>query len=346
MTAIRAVPVRDWDALGRRWRALEARIPASFFQSWTWIGCLARERFPDPLLLEACAGGETVGLALFNRRPGILGETLALHETGLPALDSPYVEHNGVLGGPAADMLRAALAAWRPRRLVLSGVDDATLEAVRQAAPLVRVVQSREAPFADLSRDFLAGRSANTRQQLRRSDRAYGAVALHRAASTTEAHALLGQMAELHQKTWTARGQRGAFAEPFFGRFHHALIERGMARGEIDLLRVSVGGHLIGIVYNFRFRGQALSYQGGFDYGAATGARKPGLTCHHAAIRFAAAEGLTRYDFLAGGDRYKRSLSDGSARLHWVEAGSAFHPSLAAHALIARLQRRPHPVAD
>lgn len=67
VTSIRAVPVRDWDALGLRCGRLR-RGPASFFQSWTWVGCLAAERYPDPVLIEARAGGETIGLALFNRR--------------------------------------------------------------------------------------------------------------------------------------------------------------------------------------------------------------------------------------------------------------------------------------
>ena len=68
VTNIALVPVTDFAALGDRWRALEAQADCSFFQSWTWTGCLAEERFPDPVLLEARQDGETVALALFNRR--------------------------------------------------------------------------------------------------------------------------------------------------------------------------------------------------------------------------------------------------------------------------------------
>lgn len=342
MTGIRVVPVTDWDALGMQWRALEARVPASFFQSWTWVGCLAAERFADPVVVEAREAGAITGLALFNRRRGAFGETLALQESGVAALDTPFVEHNGVLGGPMAAVLRAALHAWRPRRLLLSGVDDATLGAIRSAAPLVRVIMSRPAPFVELARDFLGGRSANTRQQLRRSDRAYGAIAVQRADSRGEALEFLDQMAALHQARWTARGRPGAFAAPFFRRFHAALIERAMPRGEVDLLRITAGGAVVGILYNLRFRGQALAYQSGFDYPAAEGARRPGLTCHHAAIRWAAAAGLQRYDFLAGDDRYKRSLSDGAVQLHWLEAGG-LHPGLVARCALAAARRRLFP---
>jgi CelD/BcsL family acetyltransferase involved in cellulose biosynthesis len=231
-------------------------------------------------------------------------------------------------------MFRAALQGWPPIRLVLNGVDDASLAAARQATAIVRLRQTRNAPFVQLDRDFLSHRSANTREQLRRSDRAYGTVSVRRAADVSEALAYVDELAALHQARWQARGQPGAFASPFFGRFHRALIERGLPRHEIDLLRITADGGLVGLLYNFRFRGHVLAYQGGFDYAGADGARKPGLTCHHAAIREAAASGAQRYDLLAGDDRYKRSLSDGVVRLHWLEAGSRLDLTLGARRLV------------
>lgn len=334
-------PVRDWDRLGRTWRALEGRVDLSFFQSWSWVGCLASERYDDPWVVEARAKEETVGLALFNRHTGWHGSRFALHESGDPAFDTPFIEHNGFVGPHAREAFGAVLGGLWPRRLRLSGVDGATLAAARKAAPWVHLRQSRDAPFADLTRDFLAGRSANTRQQLRRSDRAYGRVAVERASSIAQAHAHLDEMALLHQASWRARGQAGSFAAPFFDRFHRALIEEALPRGEIDLLRVVAEGHTIGVLYNFRFRGRALAYQSGFDYGAADGPRKPGLTCHHAAIGLSAAAGLHTYDFLAGDARYKRSLSDGSVRLHWAEAGSWMDLPLAFRYAASRWRGRP-----
>ena len=349
MTDITLSTVADFAELGVRWRALESRADGSFFQGWTWTGCLAAERFPDPVLVEARRDGETVALALFNRLRGRWGaETLFLGESGVAALDCPYIEHNGVLTatgsdpGLAAACLKAArgapLGGKRPaltRRLMLRGIDDATLAAARQACRSVRVEVSRPAPFADLAAvrqegaDYLAGRSANARQQIRRSDRAYaalGALRIDRAETAQEAHALLDSMTVLHQATWTGRGQPGSFAEPFFGRFHHALIDRGMPRGEIDLLRMTAGGQTVGILYNFRCRGRALAYQSGFDYGSAGRHQKPGLTSHHLAIQQYLAAGIDSYDFLAGDGRYKRSLADGEVTMHWVACGMVWPP--------------------
>lgn len=328
---ITLAPARDLRALGAEWRALEDAAAGSFFQSWTWVGCRAATRFPDPWLLRAERDGKPVALALLNRRDG----RLWLNESGAPALDAPYVEHNGVLlAKDEAGLLRACLARLfgAARRVMLSGVDAAHLAAARRAGA-VRVRQESLAPYADLGalagrpEAWLDGRSANTRQQVRRSDRFYGAVSLRRAATVAEAEDFLDALASLHQASWTARGRPGAFAEPEFRRFHHALLARAVPRGEAELLRVEGARGVIGYLYNFRWRGRVLAYQSGLDYAAAGRHGKPGLTCHHAAIRQAIAEGMDAYDFLAGADRYKVSLADAATPLYWLEAAATYSPA-------------------
>jgi CelD/BcsL family acetyltransferase involved in cellulose biosynthesis len=270
---------QDLAALEGKWRDLEARSNASFFQSWTWTGCLLEQRFPDPVVVEACEDGRTVALALFNR----LGRTLYLGESGQQQLDDVFIEFNGVLteAGREAKLTQACLHAardvsggkrpghWR-RRLMLSGINSATLAAAKQIGA-VRRTRERPAYFVDFAagRDgFLQRRSANTRQQLRRSDRDYatsGDITIERAETLPQAQEFLDGLAALHQASWVARQQPGAFANPFFTRFHQALIARGLGRGEIDLLRVAAGPQVIGYLYNFRYRGCSLAYQSGFD---------------------------------------------------------------------------------
>ncbi len=349
MTAIRVSGVTDFAALGQRWRDLEARAAGSFFQGWTWTGCLATERFTDPILVEATEDGRTVALALFNRVRG----RLFLGESGDPALDCPYIEHNGVLTETARQgpLTEACLqAAARSGTLVLSGVDEPVLSAARAVAGQVWIGRQNESPFVDLvslrrtGGDYLATRSANTRQQIRRSDRFYaslGDVTVRHAATLDEAHDMLDEMRALHQASWVARGRPGSFARPFFGRFHHALIEAGYPRGEVMLMAVRAGDKLFGILYGFVSAGRVLAYQSGFDYGAAGTQGKPGLTCHHAAIRHALQQGAAVYDFLAGNDRYKRSLADGSVRQYWLEAGSIWSPRLLFRRTRSALQSPP-----
>jgi CelD/BcsL family acetyltransferase involved in cellulose biosynthesis len=341
VTAIRVSGVEDFAALGDHWRDLERRAEGSFFQSWTWVGCLAAERFPDVVLVEATEAGRTVALALFNRvRRTVLPSVLYLGESGNAEMDSPYIEQNGVLAAAGReDELtgRCLRAVASSHDLVLSGVGERVLAAARRAAGLTVVRRTQDSPFVDLADvrrsggDYLAGRSANTRQQIRRSDRFYertGPITVERAGSIASAHAMLHEMAALHQAAWIARGQPGSFARPFFHRFHYGLIAEAMPRGEVALLKVSCGDSTIGILYNFLHAGRLLAYQSGFVYRDQDRAAKPGLTCHHAAIRYALAQGFDIYDFLAGDDRYKRSLTERSHRQIWVEAGPFWSPRL------------------
>lgn len=335
MIDIRLSPPPGWAALGAQWRALEARAAGSFFQSWSWVGCLAAARYADPLLAELRCGDTTVGLGLFNRRRRLpTGTRLWLNESGVPALDSIYVEHNGLL--IATDAPEGALAeavahiTRQAGHVVLSGVDDAHCTAARATGALVRERASASAsPWIDLAAvcahpgGHLATLSANTRAQIRRSMRRYaalGPLAVTRAASLDQARGFLAALGVLHQQAWTRRGHPGAFANPAFVAFHAELLATAWPRGEVDLLRIGAGDQALGYLYNFRWRDRVSNYQSGFDYAAASSAHhKPGLTCHHLAAEMYAAEGVAAYDLLAGNHRYKTSLANGVAALHWIE---------------------------
>jgi CelD/BcsL family acetyltransferase involved in cellulose biosynthesis len=334
------------------WRDLESEAALSLFQSWTWVGCLAEERFRAPVLLRAERDGRTVGLALLNRTLGRLGaEQLWLNESGDPVLDAVYVEHNGMLlAHDAADLLPACLRAmlvapiaparygggrWG-RRLRLAGVDAAHLKAAQQIGA-VHLLNETVAPFVDLAalspgpEAYLASLSANTRYQIRRSNRCFarlGPLVVRQAETEVEALGFLDSLAALHQATWSKRGSRGAFANPAFLRFHRALIARALPRGELQLLRFAAGGHVLGYLYNIRLRDWVFTYQSGFDYAGCAAAfgphAKPGLTCHYAAIVRAQGEGAVAYDFLAGRDRYKSSLTRAATHLYWLEVAPRY----------------------
>lgn len=328
ITAERIAPADEgaWQALGQRWRAVEELARATFFTSWTWVGCLAGERYDDPFLVAAVEGGETLALALFNRRRRPFRRArLWLHESGHAALDSPYVEHNGVLARDpdlAACCLKAAL---RHGNLVLDGVDEPTLLAARAAGHAWRREEPRPAPFLDLALVREAGGvaallSANARQQMRRSRRALeaqGPLSLTRAADPGQALGFLREMAALHQLSWQARGKKGAFSQSFFMRYHEALLARALPRGEAELLRVQRGEQVLGILYNFVHRGRVLAYQSGFA--DASVGPSIGQVCHWLAIENHAAAGRDVYDFLAGESRYKTRFASDETLMHWID---------------------------
>ena len=340
-------------ALEAEWRDLEARADSTFFQGWTWVGCLARERFSHPVLLRATDAGRTVGLGLFNERRRLGMSTLWLGESGDPALDRVFVEHNGLLteAGRADEVsgwLRTAMCAALPggfapslakRRLVLGGIGASCLAAANAAGSVcVRTV--RAAPFVDLDRlgrdgeGFLDRLGRSTRQQLRRSDRLYGSLQVYRATTPEEADAFLSTLLGLHSSRFAARGLESSLAHPMVKRFVRELVARGVPRGEVDLLLISSGETAVGYLLNLRRGDWIGQYQGGFDYAGAEQHHKPGLSCHHAAIRYYCAQGAVAYDFLAGADRYKRSLADAETGLHWVEAA----PHLSLQSVIIKIR--------
>ena len=353
MTEIRVSTPTDFRLLGRRWQDLELRSAGSFFQSWSWTGALAEERFTDPVVVEAFDQGRVVALALFNRvRRPLRPAVLYLGESGDPDRDSPWIEQNGVLtdAGREAELTDACLGAVAQHHdIVMSGVGDSALASLRRTATRVRLTRTQDSPFVDLSAlravggDYLAGLGTNTRQQISRSNRIFsesGPIRMQRAESTAEALAMLDHLASLHQMAWIARGKPGAFARPFFRRFHDAVVAAAMPLGQVAILRFSTNETSFGFLYNFIHRGDMLAYQSGFAYRPDEPRAKPGLTCHAAAIGYAAALGLDRYDFLAGEDRYKRNLADAAHQQIWAESGLFWSPGTLAKSIVSRLRRR------
>jgi len=311
--------IEDFGVLGARWRALEAHADGGFFRSWTFLGCLADERFAGARLLSVTEDGVDLALGLLGEGQG----RLWLNETGDKVGDSVFIEWNGLLvRRECVDVVAPALrtAARLAGTLVLSGVDTDTLTAARHAGWLAPP-RSRAAPCVDLASagaDFLATLSGNTRAQIRRSMRLFGpSLRLQRAETLASAQGFFAEMVEAHQDYWRTRGKPGAFAEAWIRRFHAALIDRAWPLGQADLLRIGCGRRHIGTLYAFIDDGRVLSYQSGFRYGPDK-REKPGLVCHALAIDHYARQGLGSYDFLAGEDRYKQSLANGGGALHWA----------------------------
>jgi CelD/BcsL family acetyltransferase involved in cellulose biosynthesis len=121
----------------------------------------------------------------------------------------------------------------------------------------------------------------------------------------------------LHQAYWTARGKPGAFANPFFTAFHRRLVREALSRKEVELARISSEKGALGYLYQFRKNGHVYSYQSGFHY-EQDNRLKPGLVSHRLAIEHSLSTGDAVYDFLAGDDRYKRSLATHGGQLFWL----------------------------
>lgn len=335
-------PLMDRDALAPIWQQFEADANASFFTAWGWIGTWLTHlpRNVVPHLLTIRRGGVTVALGLFVARRqfryGLMPvRQWYLHETGVPLLDELTIEYNGLLirRGDEEFATNACLDFFLQTRrdwdeLHLPGVaPTANLE--RHAAQARVAVENAPRPchFVDLAalragtQDYMAVLSANSRYQVRAALRAYeqsGAVTLTAAQTPAEARAFLDAMADLHQIYWTAKGQPGAFASPYFVAFHRDLVARRFAAGEIQLLKCAAGNEVIGYLYNFVKDGVVHNYQSGLHYDDSNKKKKPGFVAHYLAVLHNLERGLKVYDFMAGDRQYKASLGTNRRELWWT----------------------------
>jgi CelD/BcsL family acetyltransferase involved in cellulose biosynthesis len=341
--AASVTPLTAIGPLEHKWRKLEQQSSCSFFQSWTWIGTWLSQ-LPESLalyLLEVVDGNRVIGLAVFGvrtvaRHGFVRSRSLLLHETGSKELDRMTIEYNSILAETGResevviagiDCVRAANIAWD--EFVVSGVEARAFETWRTAVLgtnwRVDFRQQSNCYFVDLGAirdrggDYLALLSSNTRQQIRRSIKAYeksGSLSLSVASSVETAVEYLHGLQQLHDAHWQGKGKDGAFPSEFTRNFHDRLVRDAIPRAEVQMLRVTAGDEVVGYLYNFVRDGHVYFYQSGFKYTEDPKFR-PGLVCHYLAVMHNLKVDNRIYDFLAGPQRYKQSLGTADVKMYW-----------------------------
>ena len=175
----------------------------------------------------------------------------------------------------------------------------------REASPTLPLTRSWE--------EYLAGRSANFRQQLRRREEALsreGDVALRRADETT----LEGDMDALfalHRARWG--GADSDFADT---PFHRELAREALARGWLRLWLLELDGRPVAAWHGFRVGSVASYYQAGRD--PAYERSSVGFVLMAKTIRSAIEEGTTEYRMGRGGEPFKLRFADEGPGLETV----------------------------
>jgi hypothetical protein len=166
---------------------------------------------------------------------------------------------------------------------------------------------------------YLATLSLNTRSQIRRSVRfynAFGALQVAEADSIETARQMLEEMYYLGNIRKESQGLVSSI-NPYVIKFNDDLLQARFSFSEIQVLKITAGEKLVGYLYNHVYNGSVYFYQCGFQYYEDNKAR-PGLVTHALAIVYNANKKNTIYDFGAGEDRYKKSLSNGNNSIVWV----------------------------
>jgi CelD/BcsL family acetyltransferase involved in cellulose biosynthesis len=258
-----------------------------------------------------------------SQRHGIV-RTHQLHfnATGDPAFDSITIEHNDFAGEAG---LLPAFIQWFSEsgaadELILPGVSP---DGAPGIPALLRSVRNVPA-FANealpvIARDGMAATlSRNARQQLNRNLRdlaRFGPLCAEEAGDLATRLGWFEALKDLHIRSWSRRGKRHAFCEPYFETFHLTLV----SSPAVQLQRVRAGERVLGYLYNFCFGDTVYAYQSGFA--DEEGADRPGYVSHALAIEHCAKQGAARYDFLAGDNRLKRSFGPSNYTLCWASYG-------------------------
>ena len=198
----------------------------------------------------------------------------------------------------------------------------------REACPTLHLPDSWD--------EYLAGRSANFRQQLRRREEALareGAVALRLAGDAT-LDSDLDALFALHRARWGAH--RTDFQDT---PFHRELAREALGRGWLRLWLLELDGRPAAAWHGFQVGPVTSYYQAGRD--PAFDRLSPGFLLMSHSIRSAIAEGATEYRFGRGDEAFKARFASGDPGLESValSRGGVGATGLAA-ARAARFSRR------
>jgi CelD/BcsL family acetyltransferase involved in cellulose biosynthesis len=174
---------------------------------------------------------------------------------------------------------------------------------LRESSPTISLGAGWEA--------YLAGRSANLRQQIRRRERQLDRRHAVRFRLATEPHSLeedLGLLYALHRARW---GDRSAFSR--FEGFHRDFAAVALERGWLRLWFLELDERPAAAWYGFRFAGVESYYQAGRD--PAFGDDSVGFVLLAHSIRQAAEDGAVEYRLLRGAEPFKLRFADADPRV-------------------------------
>jgi CelD/BcsL family acetyltransferase involved in cellulose biosynthesis len=180
----------------------------------------------------------------------------------------------------------------------------------------LEVVERVEAPVLDLTPGWesvyqakTSSKKRNLHRRRRRQLAELGRLDVVVARDLDELAPALEEAFRLHVLRWEGRPDGSGFATPVGRRFHREAIR---ALADLDVPRIvllTIDGRAVAFHYYLAFEGRMYVHRLAFDPDLAR--FSPGLVNTLDTIEAAAAEGLTRVEFLGGAERYKIELADG-----------------------------------
>jgi CelD/BcsL family acetyltransferase involved in cellulose biosynthesis len=336
-------PIGDLDAVRADWTVL-ARRSGNIFASWEWCEAWRRHLAPQSELSAAMvrdASGRPVALLplyVAHRRPQRLIRFIGA---------GPSDELGPVCASSDRTAASVALAAHVQATLGRSGVflgehlrPGHGLDALPTARP-VRSVSSPVLPVRGRSFDeFLAGRSRNFREQVRRRERRLSRdyrLSYRLCSESDRLEEDMGTLVRLHHARWAGQSS-SAFTGARHG-FHLEFARLAQERGWLRLWMLELDGRAAAAWYGLRFAGVETFYQSGRDPTLEAMGVGFVLLCH--TIRCAFEDGMTSYRFGVGDEGYKSRFSEEDIRLETIAVPAGRVSSLTVAAIRRALRLPP-----
>jgi CelD/BcsL family acetyltransferase involved in cellulose biosynthesis len=188
---------------------------------------------------------------------------------------------------------------------------DETWRTAFGAAP-IRIESSPTISLTGGWESYLAARSPNFRQQIRRRERRLQrdhALQFRLAGDPASLQDDLDVLFSLHRARWGTG--RSAFLP--WERFHRDFAAVALERGWLRLWFLDLDGRAVAAWYGFRFAGVESYYQAGRDPSQSDESVGFVLLAH--TIREAARDGMREYRLLRGSEPFKRRFADSDSGL-------------------------------
>lgn len=320
------------------WQQLTTSIPHSYFLSWGWVETWL-ESLPPSIAIECHFGlinnipcfGFFTTRTILNKRKLFYYRCENINTTGNEVYDDLVIEYNNFLIN--TDLIDNKLAiktildSFKTDKIIINACNDSTFHTLQNTPSDYELINNtRESFYIDLANinnqkiKYIDTLSKNTRYQINKSFKQYskeGDINLEIAGTTDKALSMLNELIVLHQNYWINKSKEGSFSTDFFNTFHKKLITNRFQFNEILIAKISTQKHVIGYLYGFTHNGIFLYYQSGFNY-SKSDKLKPGYVSHYMLINHLIEKGFDTYDFLAGNQQYKKSLSSDQTKMHWV----------------------------
>jgi CelD/BcsL family acetyltransferase involved in cellulose biosynthesis len=182
--------------------------------------------------------------------------------------------------------------------------------------PSIEVVERVEAPVLDLTpgwetvyREKTSSKKRNLHRRRRRQLAELGRLEVVVARSLDELVPALEEAFRLHALRWEGRPDGSGFVTPAGKAFHREVIRELVDLDVARIVLLTLDGRAVAFHYYLAFEGRMYVHRLAFD--PAFARFSPGLVNTLDTIEAAAAEGLTKVEFLGGAERYKIELADG-----------------------------------